>query len=182
MHHKRQVRLIPELTVIQISRSPQSPEELQHLQRPDVSSRSSRNAPPERQREIETKRYTETDWDRQRHRQTETERDRDTEREEETERDRDKERGPNKERNTWGVKCHAFNLWMHSIYGIEKNLRFASDILSLPIRRTRLSIVGSCPFSALGPSTWNDLPLPLQRKPSLVSIKPSIKTFHFRKQ
>ena len=38
----------------------------------------------------------------------------------------------------------------------------ASDTLSLQIPRTRLSTVGSSTFSVFGPSTWNDLPFPLQ--------------------
>ena len=46
-------------------------------------------------------------------------------------------------------------------------LRSASDTISLQIPRTRLSIVGSRAFSFFGPSTWNDLPLPLRQKPSL---------------
>ena len=41
------------------------------------------------------------------------------------------------------------------------------QILSLQIPRTSLSTVGSRAFSVFGPSTWNDLPLPLRQKPSL---------------
>ena len=48
----------------------------------------------------------------------------------------------------------------------------ASDTLSLQISRTSLSTVGARAFSVFFPSAWNDLPLPLRRKPSLDSVKP----------
>ena len=62
-----------------------------------------------------------------------------------------------------------------------ERLRSASDTLSLQIPRTRLSTVGSCAFSVFGPSTWNDLPLPLRQKPSMDSFKSNLKTFLFPK-
>ena len=36
-------------------------------------------------------------------------------------------------------------------------------------------------FWIFGPSTWNDLPLPLRQKPSLDSFKCNLKTFPFPK-
>ena len=44
-------------------------------------------------------------------------------------------------------------------------------------RCTRRSAVGSRAFSVLGLSAWNDLPLPLEQKPSLDSFRSSLKTF-----
>ena len=49
-----------------------------------------------------------------------------------------------------------------------------TDNLGLQILRTRLPTVGS--FSVFGPSTWNDLPLPLRQKTSLDSLKCNLKT------
>ena len=49
-------------------------------------------------------------------------------------------------------------------YTLSHTLHSASHTLtwvSLQIPCTRLSTVGSCAFSVFGPSTWNDLPLPL---------------------
>ena len=66
-------------------------------------------------------------------------------------------------------------------YTPSRTLRSASDTLSLQIPRTRLSTVGSRAFSVFGPSTWNDLPLPLRQKPSLDSFKCNLKTFLFPK-
>ena len=70
------------------------------------------------------------------------------------------------------------------LYKPSCTLCSASDTLCLQIPYTtyRLSTVGSCAFSVFGPSTWNDLPLPLQQKPSLDSFKPNLKTFLFQKQ
>ena len=65
------------------------------------------------------------------------------------------------------------------LYTPSRTLRSASDTLSLQIPRTRLSTVGSRAFSVFGPSTWNDLPLPLRQKPSLGSFKHNLKTFIF---
>ena len=53
------------------------------------------------------------------------------------------------------------------LYTPSCTLRSASDTISLQIPRSRLSIVGSRAFSFFGPSTWNDLSLPLRQKPSL---------------
>ena len=50
------------------------------------------------------------------------------------------------------------------LYTPSRPLRSASDTLSLQIPRTRLSTVGSRAFSVFGPSTGNDLPLPLRQK------------------
>ena len=63
------------------------------------------------------------------------------------------------------------------LYTPSCTLRSASDTLSLQIPRTRLSTVGSRAFSLCGPSTWNDLPLPLRQKPSLDSLKCNLNTF-----
>ena len=52
---------------------------------------------------------------------------------------------------------------------------------SLHIPRARLSTVGFRAFSVFGPSTWNDLPLPLRQKPSLDSFKCNLKTVLFPK-
>ena len=58
----------------------------------------------------------------------------------------------------------------------------ASDTPSLQIPHTRLSTVaGSCAFFVFGPSTWNDLHLPVRQKPSLDSFKCNLKTFLFPK-
>ena len=67
------------------------------------------------------------------------------------------------------------------LYTPSRTLRSASDILSLQIPRTRLCTVDSRAFSVFGPSTWNDLPLPLRQKPSLDSFKSNLKTFVFPK-
>ena len=40
---------------------------------------------------------------------------------------------------------------------------------------------GELARSVFGPSTWNDLPLPLRLKPSLDSVKCNLKTFLFPK-
>ena len=40
---------------------------------------------------------------------------------------------------------------------------------------TRLSTVGSCTFSVFGLSRWNDLPIPVQQKPSLDSFRSNLK-------
>ena len=45
------------------------------------------------------------------------------------------------------------------------------------VPRTRLTAVGSRAFSVLGPSTWNDLALPLRQKPSLDSFRCNSKHF-----
>ena len=63
------------------------------------------------------------------------------------------------------------------LYTPSRTLRSASDTLSLQIPRTRLSTVGSSAFSVFGPSTWNDLALPLRQKPSLDSFKCNSKHF-----
>ena len=60
-------------------------------------------------------------------------------------------------------------------------LRSASDTLSLQIPHTRLLTLGSHAFSHFCPSTWNDLPLPLQKKPSLDSFKSKLWTLLFSK-
>ena len=60
------------------------------------------------------------------------------------------------------------------LYTPPRTLRSASDTLSLQIPRTRLSTVGSRAFSVFGPSTWNDLPLPLRQKPSLDSFRSNL--------
>ena len=67
------------------------------------------------------------------------------------------------------------------LYTPSRTPRSASDTLSLQIPRTRHSTVGSRAFSVFGPSTWNDLPLPLRQKPSLDSFKSNLKTFLFPK-
>ena len=67
------------------------------------------------------------------------------------------------------------------LYTPSRTLRSASDTLSFQIPRTRLSAVGSRAFSVFGPSTWNDLPLPLRQKNSLDSFKSNLKTFLFPK-
>ena len=67
------------------------------------------------------------------------------------------------------------------IYTPSCTLCSTSDTPSLQIPRTRLSTVGSCVFSVFSPSTWNDLPLPLQQKPSLDSFKSCLRTFLFPK-
>ena len=67
------------------------------------------------------------------------------------------------------------------LYTPSRTLRSSSDTLSLQVPRTRLSTVGSRAFSVFGPSTWNDLPLPLRQKPSLDSFKRNLKTFLFPK-
>ena len=67
------------------------------------------------------------------------------------------------------------------LYTPFRILRSTSNTLSLQIPRTRLSIVGSRPFSVFDPSTWNDLPFPLRQKPSLDSFKSNLKTFRFPK-
>ena len=61
------------------------------------------------------------------------------------------------------------------LYTPSRTLRSASDTLSLQIPRTRLSTAGSRAFSVFGPSTWNDLPLPLRHKPSRDSFKSHLK-------
>ena len=66
--------------------------------------------------------------------------------------------------------CDCLPLYMPS-----RTLRSASDTLSLQIPRTRLSTLGSRAFSVFGPSTWNDLPLPLRQKPFLDSFKSNLK-------
>ena len=63
------------------------------------------------------------------------------------------------------------------LYTPSRTLRSASDTLSLQIPRTRLSTVGSRAFSVFGPSTWNDLALPLRQKPSLDSFRCNSKHF-----
>ena len=73
--------------------------------------------------------------------------------------------------------CDCFQLYTPS-----RTLRSASDTLSLQTPRTRLSTVGSRASSVFGPSTWNDIPLPLLRKPSLDSFNSNPKTFLFSKQ
>ena len=72
--------------------------------------------------------------------------------------------------------CDRFELYTPS-----RTLRSASDTLSFQILRTRLSTASSRAFSVFGPSTWNDIPLPLRQKPSLDSFKCNIKTFLFPK-
>ena len=80
------------------------------------------------------------------------------------------------------------------LYTSSCTLRSASETHSLQIPRTTdyyyvfmdvqerfLSIVGSRAFYVFGPSTWNDLPLPLRQKPHLDSFKCNLKTFLFPK-
>ena len=71
----------------------------------------------------------------------------------------------------------------HQHYTPSRTLRSASDTLSLQIPRITLSTVGSRAFSVFGPSAWNDLPLPLRQKYSLLdSFKSNRRTFLFPKQ
>ena len=56
---------------------------------------------------------------------------------------------------------------------------FASMVGWVMSRRS--STVGSHAFSVFSPSTWNDLPLPVQQKPSLDSFKCNLKIFLFPK-
>ena len=70
----------------------------------------------------------------------------------------------------------------HQHYTPSRTLRSASDTLSLQIPRIRLSTVGSRAFSVFGPSTWNDLPLPLRQKLSLDSFKWNLKPFLYPKR
>ena len=65
------------------------------------------------------------------------------------------------------------------LYTSSHTLHSASDTLSLQIPHTKLSAVGSHAFSVF--FTWDDLPLPLQQKPSLDSFKSNLKTFLFPK-
>ena len=67
------------------------------------------------------------------------------------------------------------------LYTLSRTLRSASDTPSLQIPRARLSTVGSRAFSVFGPSTWNDLLLPLRQKPSPDSFNSNLKTFLFPK-
>ena len=64
------------------------------------------------------------------------------------------------------------------LYTPSRTLRSASDALGLLIPCSRLSTVGSRAFSVFGPSTWNDLPLPLRQKLS-IGFKSNLKTFLF---
>ena len=65
------------------------------------------------------------------------------------------------------------------LFRASRTLCSASDTLSLQIPSTRLFTVGSRAFSVFGPSTRNDLPLPLRHKPSLDSFKCDLKTLLF---
>ena len=67
------------------------------------------------------------------------------------------------------------------LYTPSRTLCPTSDILSLQIPHTRLSTVGSCAFSVFGPFTWNGLPLPLGKKPSLNFFKSNCKKCLFSK-
>ena len=67
------------------------------------------------------------------------------------------------------------------LYTPSHTLHSASHTLNLQIPRTRLSTVGSHTFAVFSPATWNDLPFPLQQKPSLDSFKCNLKTFLFPK-
>ena len=70
---------------------------------------------------------------------------------------------------------------LYKLYTPSRSLRSDSGTLSLQTPRTRLCTVGSRAFSVFGPSTWNDLPLPLRQKPSLGSFRSNLKTFLFPK-
>ena len=59
------------------------------------------------------------------------------------------------------VKCHSWHeMRIRGLFDLVPRVMF------LQIPRTRLSTLGSRIFSISGPSTWNDLPLPLQQNPS----------------
>ena len=67
------------------------------------------------------------------------------------------------------------------LYTPSRILRSACDTLSLQIPLSRLFTIGSRVSSVFGPSTGNDLPLPLRQKASLDSFKFNLKTFLFPK-
>ena len=76
--------------------------------------------------------------------------------------------------------CPAFlHLHHHLWQDIAVTLPSASDPLSLQSPRTGSPTVVSRAFSVFGLFTWNDLPLPLQQKPSLDSFKSGLKKFLF---
>ena len=54
--------------------------------------------------------------------------------------------------------------------GRPPSYRYTCTSLSLQVPRARLSTFASCAFSVFGPSTWNDLPLPLRQKHSLDAL------------